>query len=81
MISAHYTHQTKMKNNNCDNDKCIDPKGEVRVLPTGGEGNAILCHTCYLHELRWRRERNHDLAPANRFKLPQWETLKIYPQF
>lgn len=68
-----------MKNPNCDNDKCTNPKGEVRVLPTGGDSNAILCNACYLHEMRFRRERNKDLAPANRFKLPEWEALKPYP--
>ena len=66
------------KNPNCDNDKCASETGEVRVLPTGGDGNAILCHTCFLHELRYRRERNQALSKDCQFKLPAWETLKIY---
>lgn len=67
-----------MKNPNCDNDKCTSSTGEVRVLPTGGDSNAILCRTCYDHEIRFRRERNRQLAPSNAFQLPAWSTLKVY---
>jgi hypothetical protein len=67
-----------VKNNNCDNDKCTDSKGEVRVLPTGGEGNAILCRACFRHELRFRMERNRELCPENQFDLPSWQDLKVY---
>jgi hypothetical protein len=68
-----------MKNNNCDNDKCLHANGEVRVLPTGGQGNAILCHACFNHELDFRRDRNRDLSHDCRFALPAWESLKPYP--
>lgn len=67
-----------MKNPNCDNDKCTASNGQVRVLPTGGDGNAILCRACFEHELRFRRERNRDLSKDCQFKLPTWETLKVY---
>lgn len=67
-----------MKNPNCDNDKCTEANGETRVLPTGGDSNAILCFACYLHEMRFRRERNRDLAKENQFALPAWRDLKIY---
>ena len=67
-----------MKNWNCENDKCIDPNGEVRLLPTGGDGNAILCYTCYLHEMEYRRSRNWELSADCKFKLPAWESLKVY---
>jgi hypothetical protein len=52
--------------------------GEVRVLPTGGDSNAILCRRCYWREINYREERNKDLADFAKFKLPAWETLKVY---
>lgn len=67
-----------MKNPNCDNDKCAQADGEVRVLPTGGDSNAILCRECFLHEIRFRQYRNMGLADDCKFKLPRWEDLKIY---
>jgi len=48
------------------------------VLPTGGDSNAILCRSCYQHELQWRRERNRDLADSAKFDLLGWETLEVY---
>jgi hypothetical protein len=67
-----------MKNPNCDNDKCRSSTGQVRVLPTGGDGNAILCRACFDYELRWRRERNRELSKDCQFKLPSWDSLKVY---
>lgn len=67
-----------MKNPNCDNDKCRDANGEVRVLPLGGGANLILCRACFEHELRFRRERNRELSPDCQFKLPDWEVLAVY---
>lgn len=52
--------------------------GEVRVLPTGGEGNAILCKSCFHRELAWRKERNRELSKDCQFKLPEWDSLNIY---
>jgi hypothetical protein len=66
------------KNPNCDNDKCRASLGEVRLLPTGGGGNAILCYACYEHEMRYRRSRNMDLAVREPFDTPPWESLKVY---
>lgn len=66
------------QNPNCDNDKCTSATGEVRLLPTGGEGNMILCFACYLHELSWRRMRNKELGKAAVFALPDWKSLKVY---
>lgn len=67
-----------MKNNNCDNDKCTKSDGEVRLLPTGGSSNAILCRTCFEHEIQFRKERNKELGSTFKFKLPAWEDLKVY---
>lgn len=52
----------------------------VRVLPTGGDGNILLCWLCYMRELRYRIERNRELGPDCQFKLPAWENLRIYRQ-
>lgn len=65
------------QNPNCDNFYCLNPKSEVRVLPTGPDSNAILCHNCYLIELDYRRYRNRE-ANKKLFSLPQWEALTVY---
>jgi hypothetical protein len=73
------------KNNNCDNDKCKSDTGEVRVLPTSADGNAILCQACFDHEIRFRRQENHRLGfmkdgfpTADAYELPKWDSLKVY---
>lgn len=53
--------------------------GQVRVLPTGGDSNAILCRRCFIREIVFRKERNLALSTDCRFDLPAWETLKPYP--
>lgn len=67
-----------MQNPNCDNDKCISSKGQVRVLPIGGGGNAILCRACFNHEMNYRIERNLELDIDAAFDLPSWESLEVY---
>lgn len=67
-----------LQNHNCDNTKCDSPDGEVRWLPTGGNSNALLCRSCFDHEMEFRRNRNLNLDPDCRFDLPAWETLKVY---
>lgn len=54
------------------------PCKELRVLPTGGQGNILCSFRGYLREIRFRQERNRELAPDCQFKLPAWEDLKIY---
>jgi hypothetical protein len=66
-----------MPNPNCDGGGPHAP-GEVRLLSTGGDSNAILCHACYLRELQWRRIRNLELAEHMKFKLPAWSELEPY---
>ena len=66
-----------LKNPNCCGDMCISPDGEVRVLPIGGGGNLILCHTCYTIEMTYRRSRNAQMRTPI-FQLPKWDTLKVY---
>lgn len=67
-----------MNNPNCDGGHCKTSRGQVRVLPTGGDSNAILCFACYLNEIAFRKDRNRELAEENRFDLPAWLDLKVY---
>lgn len=69
-----------MNNWNCDGSgpHSTGKFGEVRVLPTGGDSNAILCRACFCREMDYRRERNQELAPDCQFKLPRWDDLKVY---
>lgn len=66
------------KNWGCDNDKCTDANSEIRVLPTGGSSNALLCKACYQQEIYFRKFRNLELDKANQFKIPNWLDLKVY---
>lgn len=70
-----------MQNNNCDGSgPCSPVNQQVRVLPTGGDSNAILCFACYNREISYRRERNKELSKDCQFALPKWEDLKVYGQ-
>jgi hypothetical protein len=67
-------------NPRCDGAKCKHNSGEVRVLPEGQDSNSILCRACYDDAMRYRRERNQELAAANTgssFELPSWGSLKV----
>ena len=66
-----------MDNPNCCGAGPHTP-GDVRVMPTGGGGNLILCRACWNRELIYRRERNRELADWARFDLPIWEQATIY---
>ncbi|TVM02979.1 MAG: hypothetical protein CV087_07475 [Candidatus Brocadia sp. WS118] len=61
--------------------KYIDDFGietsEMRVLPIGGS-NILCSYQGYLREIKFRKERNKELAPENRFDLPTWKSLEIY---
>ncbi len=67
-----------MQNPNCDGSGPCILNGEVRVLPTGGDSNAILCKLCYQREMRFRHSRNLELAPENHFLIPKWNDLQTY---
>jgi len=47
-------------NLNCCGNHCREEHGEVRVYPLGSGGNLILCHACWAHENKYRRERADD---------------------
>lgn len=59
-------------NPNCDGAGPHYP-GQVRLLPTGGDGNAILCRNCFQKEMRYRLERNKELSERSQFEIPAWE--------
>lgn len=61
-----------MHNPLCEGTHCSNPTGEVRLLPTGGDSNAILCHECYLHEMQFRYHE------AKHMPRPVWDSLKVY---
>lgn len=65
-------------NPNCDGANCWKAEGEVRRLPTGGDGAVIVCFGCYCHEMSYRNDLNKELHPDNRFESPDWEDLEIY---
>jgi hypothetical protein len=52
--------------------------GEVRVMPCGGDSNLILCRSCWLREIVYRRERNSALGEFARYSLPAWDTAEVY---
>ncbi len=40
----------------------------------------ILCWRCHTREIQFRKERNRELSKDCQFKLPTWDSLKIYGQ-
>jgi hypothetical protein len=63
--------------NNCDGSG-PHSEGTVKVMPTGGDGNLILCARCWAHELSYRVERNKGLGDFAKFDMPAWDTAKVY---
>ncbi len=66
------TRVTVPEDNNDCNGAGPHKAGEVRLLPTGGGGNDILCRACFDSEMRYRRDAGITV------NLPKWETLKVY---
>jgi hypothetical protein len=52
--------------------------GDVRLMPTGGDGNLILCLRCWIKENTYRRERNKQLGDFAKFDIIEWQNAKIY---
>jgi len=69
-----------MTNPNCDGgtENNCNPNQEVRILPYGGDGNLIVCKSCFNREMIFRRQRNQELAKDCQFALPAWNDLKVY---
>jgi hypothetical protein len=51
------------------------PCSEMRTLPTGGGGNAIVSRQGYEKEMMFRRER---IRAGVQFDLPEWASLPVY---
>jgi hypothetical protein len=66
------------KNWNCDNDKCVDAHGEVRVYPLGGGGNLILCQVCWAHENHYRIDRGIETRQPENWPPQNWYSAEIY---
>jgi hypothetical protein len=66
------------KNWNCDNDKCREEHGEVRVYPLGAGGNLILCQACWAYENRYRYERGKETKAPENWPQENWFTAKVY---
>ena len=47
-------------------------------MPTGGDGNLILCRSCWMRENEYRRQRNNHLGKFAQFDRPTWESGKVY---
>lgn len=63
----------------CEAGLCTTDSGELRSLPTGGDGNAILCRACFNHEMVFRRDFNqHNKHNGSRLDLVSWTSLKVY---
>jgi hypothetical protein len=60
----------------CDGANCTAEWGELRTLPCG-DGNLILCRSCYEHEMRFRQD---EIMRGIQFDLPTWESLKVYAE-
>ncbi len=65
------------RNPNCSGSHCLSETGEVREIRFPN-GNLILCHACFDHEIAWRRERNRELATYARYFLPTWQDSSVY---
>lgn len=80
-----FTTQGKtVENTMCDCNHCIQPDGEVRLLPTGGDGNMVVCYACYIHEAMSFLERAKEINEGFLYikvgasSLPKWTSLKVY---
>jgi len=67
----------KQEQNNCDGSG-PHTLGTVKLLPSGGDSNLILCRACWLREILYRAERNQSLGEFAQFALPTWESGKVY---
>ena len=60
--------------NHCDHGH--ETVGEIRRLPTGGDGAILVCHRHYRRELSFRTERARDTG-RDVWDWPSWESLTV----
>ena len=70
---------TDPHNPNCDGSHCKQETGEVRLYPTGGGGNAILCFACWANENRYNYKRGQETGNPDNFKQINWFEGEVYP--
>ena len=61
-------------------DKCGDTTKPTRKLRLSDEpysGNLYLCRHCFVDEMRWRLERNKDLADFAKFDVYDLRPIKF----
>lgn len=66
------------KNWNCNNDRCRNPKGEVRVYPIGSGGNLILCKHCFDYENAYNQRRARETKQPDFFRQHRWDKCEVY---
>jgi len=66
------------RNYNCDGSKCISSNGEVRVYPTGGGSNLILCYNCWANENRYRFNKGREYKRPEDWPQVDWVKARVY---
>ena len=70
--------QEDIRMNHCDHNHTT--LGEIRALPTGGDGHMLTCHRHYLAEMAYRQMRRRETRPPrdpDAWPEPPWESLTI----
>ena len=68
----------RLHNNYCDGSHCASDTGEVKLYPTGGGGNMILCHACWAHENRYRHIRGVEAKQPENWPQVDWAKAETY---
>lgn len=68
----------RLKNWNCDNDKCRYPTGETKLYPLGGGGNLILCKACWDYENAYRKQRGKECRCPENWPILDWDRAEPY---
>lgn len=66
------------KNWNCDNDKCTEANGPVKLYPLGSGANLILCHSCWAHENKFRYNRGRETRNPSNWPQHDWAAAEVY---
>lgn len=66
-----------MENLNCDGSG-KHSGGAVKRYPTGGDGAAILCISCWVRENRFNYERARDSGEPEKWPQRDWDKTEAY---
>lgn len=53
-------------------------RGALKLYPTGGGGNLILCGACWKRENHYRKERGAESGCPENWPTPSWDDAEIY---